>query len=287
LIVTVKYKVGGEKKEETFSTTGGDKPSSTAIEAGIQEVRVLSEDIEEPFSGEGLATLTLRLRNLSTGVAMKPTAKVEFKLDSRESSSTSKKTSSHRKSTKKKSTGPRKPFGKKKSTKKSTKKLKASKGVTINKPKDGRQVIEFKLDEGEMKSGETKIYTKHFLAPKYLGYGITVGADWPLVDETEVVYEEGAGELTGDGGEVQLGALKAENMDNGTVTLTLPVTNNGPEIGAKQLKVGLFFINAAGKEVKQINYTCLESFPKGKTVNVKITGQKVPAYERYEMSMEF
>lgn len=282
LKVVVRYKKGGKDGEVTLTTNNGNVAPEPMVAGGgdTLEVRILGESIDKAVQGsktERYATMQVRVRNMANVPAINPTVKITFKLAKGEPA----------KSTKKKSTRTTRSARRKKSSKKTSKKEEPPKDVPVAVVSGDTAVMTVVLEKGELKPGQTKTYSRQIDAPEFLGYSMALSAEWP---ETETVTEEvitTGGETTGDGGQVVLGQLKQEAGEGGKSTLIIPVQNNGPEIAANQLKIELYFMNKAGKEIAKISAAYDKVLPKGAKAEVRIPDQDVPDYHAYEVGMSF
>lgn len=259
LVVEVSYQVNGHLQAIRFSSPKGELPEliTRANADAPLEVRVLAHEISRRIIGkkkDKLATMTVRLRNMGGLPAQRPTAKIVYVLAKNEKA-------------------PKKPSKPEKGEAKTTIKV------------DGKKaVMNVLLDEGELKAGETKTYTLKIDAPEYESYIMTASATWP---EQETVVTEEVVQTSGGGGDVQLGVLKVEEQKDGTLILSIPVINKGQSIEGGRLKLSLFFMDKAGKEVAQLTHTYPKAVEKGASVTVQIPVKKLPAYTSYEVGMEY
>ena len=259
LLIQTEFTVGGAPKRLTFSARPQTRPVPLlGVDDSVMEVQVLADEIDRTILGkrkDKYSRLTVRLRNRAAVPARQPTAVISFKL-----------TKKYRSSTKKsKKTPPKKAeFGK----------------LEVDKSRK-TATMRVLLDEGAMKPGETKTYTKEIRAPEYLEYKMKVSATWPQ-EETEVVTESFVEEVGGGGGQVQIGAVSVSREETGKKTVEVTIKNTGSPIPAKALILSFTFFAKGGKKVARFDHTCSEEMTQGQSLKLKIPGQTIPAYQGYE-----
>jgi len=259
VLVKVCYRQNGNERTAEFSSARGGPP--TLLEASgneTAELRLLGYEFEQPGIGKGRsseAVLTIRVRNLASVAARRPTARLEFFLSSIGDAA--------------KSSGKKAPTAHQKEASPQARNVK---------------IIEVLLDENEIPPGATRVFAKKIKGvPEYAGMNIVVSAEWPATPAAE----ENAATTCEAGGEIKVENLKIESAADGSSTLRLTIVNHGEAIGANKLKVGISFLNDKNETVAKVEHVCAEDFPAGKTVEVVIAGQKIPPHSSYDVVLEF
>lgn len=271
LVLNVRYEKGGESKTVNFSSPDGSPPVCSEVTEGVNEVRVISYELDAPTLGDdkGKKYLIVRVRNLSASPANKVTAKVEF-----DTSKSAKKNSDKSSKKSKKS--------------KSDDAEPAAEAVSSGK---NTKVYEILLSEDPLAPGETKSFRKQLKAlPEYNGFTVKLSAEWPdKIIETTAPAASGPtyNEIDGDGGKIKYGNFKSEKATDGTYTLSLVIVNNGNDLPADRFKLEFFFKDKDNQEIFKLSRVCAEALPQGQTMTVTIPGQKLPAYVSYEIAVSY
>ncbi len=260
LVLRASFTVDDQEKTIEFSATDGRCPQLIQVDTTgtVNELRVLSHEIEQKILGKRTSkpVLVIRVRNLSSVPASRPTARLVFQVD--KSAKAKKKRRRHRKSRKKRKD-------------------------TV-KPANTFEII---LDQGEIAPGETKAFRKKLpRLPQYNGYSVSISAVWPEIVTEESTPATSFRETRGEGDKLMLGELQATARGEQTI-LTVMVTNNGDAIEAGKLRMCFILKDADDKEVSRVEHVCKEEFPKGKTVKITLPPQKLPVYSSYEVAVEF